>query len=157
MYRLQRFIAAGIHFLAPTRMTWLLLVTLACLLVREQYPFSNFPMYSGFGRNTYYVYLADGNGTPIPALTTMGVSTPTLKKMFADEMAKEREHFKLHPKKLTLEQKRDPGERLLARIKSSSAALARSAPKPEVLRLYEVTISLEGERFTKQTVLIAEK
>ena len=77
--------------------------------------------------------------------------------MFSHEMVRERERLKLRPKKLTLEQKRLPGERLLARIKSSTAALARPDPKPEVLRLYEVTITLEGGRLEKQTVLIAEQ
>ncbi len=63
---------------------WLL--TLICLVVEEQYPFSNFPMYSSFGDRTYYIYLADGAGQPLATKPTAGMTTPTLKKVFDGEL-----------------------------------------------------------------------
>ncbi len=141
-----------------TRFRWkpMLIFTTACLLIGEQYPFSNFPMYSSFGSSTYYLYLADGMGAPVASLETIGMSTPTLKKVFSTEMRKERERLQIRAGELTPEQKQLVGERLLARLKNSPAARQRGGPKPEILRLYEVNISVRGGRFEKQTELVAE-
>lgn len=156
MNRYQDWAAALRRFLS--RLWWkpLLLLTAASLLIQEQYPFSDFPMYSSFGPTTYYLYLADGAGAPIPALTTVGMSTTTLKKIFATEIRKERERLPARPKRLTPEQKQAVGERLLAKLKASPVAQRRGGKVPAVLRLYEVNISLAGGRFEKETALIAE-
>jgi hypothetical protein len=141
-----------------SRLWWkpLLVLTAASLLIQEQYPFSDFPMYSTFGPKTYYLYLADGAGVPIPVLTVLGMRTTTLKKVFATEIRKEREHFPARPKRLTPAQKQAVGERLLARLKASPAAKKRGRKVPNVLRLYEVNISLVEGHLDKQTELIAE-
>jgi hypothetical protein len=56
-------------------------MTLLCLVLRESYPFSNFPMYSSFSSQTYYLYLTDAKGQ---ALMTrkFGFSSSGLKKIF---------------------------------------------------------------------------
>ena len=40
-------------------------VTIVCLVVKENFPFTHYPMYSNFEDQTYYVWLADGEGEPI--------------------------------------------------------------------------------------------
>jgi hypothetical protein len=131
-------------------------ITVACLVIGEQYPFSDFPMYSSFGKSTYYLYVADENDQPLGSMPTLGMSTPTLKKVFSTEMRKEREALGSRSKKLTPEQKRVVGERLLARLRASRAAQSPDSPPPSAVRLYEVNISLENGRFQKERVLIAE-
>ncbi len=146
---LQRFLA---------RLWWkpMLVLTAGCLLVQEQYPFSHFPMYSSFGRTTYYLYLADGTGAPIATLPTIGLTTPTLKKVFSTGLRKERERLGVRSKQLSPEQKRQVGERFLAGLKESPAVRQRGMPLPPALRLYEVNISLVKGRFEKEAVMIAE-
>jgi hypothetical protein len=56
-------------------------VTVLCLVLRENYPFSHFPMYSSFSNETYFLYLMDAAGQPI-ATTRFGLSSSTLKKIF---------------------------------------------------------------------------
>ncbi len=62
-----------------TRCKCLLVMALLCLVLRENYPFSNFPMYSSFSSRTYYLYLTDAEGQ---ALRTreFGLSSSGLKK-----------------------------------------------------------------------------
>ena len=144
------------RFVSSTGCQPLLIITAACLLVQEQYPFSNFPMYSSFGPTTYYLYIADGTGAPIPTLATLGISTPKLKKVFSSEMRKARERLHPPPQQLTPEEKQAVGQQFLAKLKSSPAARARKRKVPAVLRLYEVNISLESGRFEKKTEMIAE-
>ena len=126
----------------------LLLFTAACLIIGEQYPFSNFPMYSSFGRDTYYVYLADPTGQPLPTIQTVGMTTAILKKIYDTELRRELKQLRTQRRRLSPEQKRPVGERVLRSIATDAAA--------PPLRLYEVNLTLEGGRFTKKTELIAE-
>jgi hypothetical protein len=72
---------SAVQWLRTTRCKWLLLVTVLCLILRENYPFSHFPMYSSFSNETYFLYLRDAEGQPI-ATTRLGLSSSTLKKIF---------------------------------------------------------------------------
>jgi|SRR5579862_4217504 len=56
-------------------------LTILCLIVGENYPFSNFPMYSSFAPNSSYIYLADVTGAPVPT-SRFGLNTMDLKKLF---------------------------------------------------------------------------
>ena len=65
----------------PTRWPALFGLTILCLIIRENYPFSNFPMYSSFAKSSYYIYLADAQGRPL-ATSRFGLTTPGVKKIF---------------------------------------------------------------------------
>ena len=51
------------------------------LVVGEQYPLSDYPMYSQFKGEEYYLYITDGSGDPIPC-KAFHTSAPKLKKRF---------------------------------------------------------------------------
>ena len=55
--------ASIVAWIRCTRYQCLLVMVLLCLVLRENYPFSNFPMYSSSGKHTYYLYL-DRRGWP---------------------------------------------------------------------------------------------
>ncbi len=151
-----RGIASGLaRFIAQTHCQPLLILTAACLIVGEQYPLSNFPMYSSFGSKTFYLYLADGAGQPIACASAVGISTATLKKVFVSEMKRDQTRLHLGSKTLNAEQKRLVGERVLERLRGSPAA-QKTAPAPGGLRLYQVDIALRDGRFEKRTEMIAE-
>ncbi len=75
-----------------TRCKWLLILTALCLVVGENYPFSNFPMYSSFAHRTYFLYLADTQGEAIRT-KELGLSSSTLKKIFDRGRRKELKRF----------------------------------------------------------------
>jgi len=74
-------LAVALERLKSTRFKCLLVTTLLCLGLRENYPFSNFPMFSSFNSRTYQVYLTDAQGNPV---STMDFDLPnsTLNKIF---------------------------------------------------------------------------
>lgn len=72
----------------------MLLVTAACLLIGERYPFSDFPMFGSFSGKSYYVYLADQNGKPVPALAFGGVPTNGIKKAYDAGLKKAKKAIK---------------------------------------------------------------
>lgn len=69
------------------RWTIFFTLTLLCLALGENYPFSNYPMYSDFTPRSYYIYLADAEGRPV-ATTRFGLTTPRLKKIFESHRRK---------------------------------------------------------------------
>lgn len=56
-------------------------MALLCLLLRENYPFSHFPMYSSFTDHTYFLHLTARDGTLLRT-RQFGLSSSTLKKIF---------------------------------------------------------------------------
>lgn len=64
-----------------SRCQCLLVMVFLCLLLHENYPFSNFPMYSSFSSQTYYLYLTNARGQALET-RELGLSSSTLKKIF---------------------------------------------------------------------------
>ena len=83
---------AALAWFRETRCKWLLVMTLLGLALRENYPFSNFPMYSSFASRTYYIYLADANGAAVRT-REFGLSSSTIKKIFDRYRRKEFERL----------------------------------------------------------------
>lgn len=75
-----------------TRCKWFVIMTVLCLGLRENYPFSNFPMYSSFSHHTYFLYLTDARGDTIKT-RQLGLSSSALKKIFDRARRRELEHF----------------------------------------------------------------
>ena len=156
MTRLKAFLITAVRSLARARCGLLIGLTVACLVIKEQYPFSNFPMYSSFTNRTYYVHLADGNDQPLPSIPTIGMSTPTLKKVYDGEVRRQTRQLQIRRQQLTPEQKQAIGGPILERLKNTANAHAPGQPIPDVLRLYQVDIELTDGRFEKRRTLIAE-
>ncbi len=55
------------------------------LLIKENFPFSHWPMYSNFARQTDYVYVVDANSKPVAAAAFFE-SAPRLRKQFQREL-----------------------------------------------------------------------
>ena len=72
---------AALAWVRRTRCGWLVVITLLSLVLRENYPFSHFPMFSGFSSKSYFIYLADAHGTPVQT-TRFRLSNSALKKIF---------------------------------------------------------------------------
>lgn len=146
---------SSLRFLQNWRCLPLLALTLLCLLLEERFPFSNFPMYSSFTSRTFYVYLADGEDNPLATVTSGGMHTSKLKKIYQTELRKEQQR-NARNRRLTPEEKRPAGKRVLTMLRKSPVMQAQGLEAPSVLRLYEVNISLSHGRFRKQSILIAE-
>ena len=132
----------------------MLTLTAACLVIGEQFPFSDFPMYSSFRRTTYYVYLADEAARPLPTIDTVGIMTPMLMKMYDIELRREIARLKSSRLLMSTEQKRPVGERILQRLKTMQEQ--NGGASVGALRLYEVNISVVESQLNKRTDLIAE-
>ena len=56
--------------------------TLASVVIREQYPISHFPMYSGFEDRTWFLYFKDADGEPLQAKRAFKNTVARCKKRY---------------------------------------------------------------------------
>lgn len=78
----------------PLRMLWLrlpfpamMVLVLALYLIREQFPFSNFPMYSNISNEADVVFVTDQNDQPLPMKALFKTGSASTKKTYKKELA----------------------------------------------------------------------
>ena len=140
-----------------------LLVTVVCLAVKEEFPFSHFPMYQSFSDYSFNVYIADRDGNPLPVQTITSHKTSKLKKIFNTEQKRVRKELEKEGVEIegyrfmTKEQRRPAGEHTLewlyANSKPSGIETLHSAAP---LRLYYIHLRVGDEGFEREHELIAE-
>ncbi len=100
------------------------------LAVKENYPFSHFPMYGDPNPERYYFWLATAEGEPLAVRNLTGKSSAQLGKMlrtYADRRLKEagvKRRDDLPP-----EQKQAVGEELVAFLRQEAAVLKKTMPE----------------------------
>jgi hypothetical protein len=77
----------------PLRRLWawipfpaMTLMVLALYLIREEFPFSNFPMYSNISEEADVTFVTDQNDKPLPMKDLFRTSSGTSKKMYKKEL-----------------------------------------------------------------------
>ena len=95
---------------------FILVVCASSFVVGEQYPITRFPMYDKFPDHTYYVYVADKDGNPIPVHKLTGINTSKLKKPYDKELNRVRKKLKKRKLHLTVEERRPTGEDTLRKL-----------------------------------------
>jgi hypothetical protein len=112
----------------------LLIVTQVC--DDDWYPFSDFPMYSGFAAEARYLVLQDANGQPITPLRRFtGESASRLAKRYYRELTTRAERTHTAP---TDALRADCAASVIQEIRKISRQ--RRHPLPARLRLVEITI-----------------
>ena len=124
----------------------------------EFYPFSNFPMYSSFEPETYYVYVTDLSGQPVAIAPRFGRSPSDVKKIYDRKLAalKPREKGK-RKLELSAPLKAEAAVETLRWIES--VVSVANQPKIQALhglRLHEVIISYRDGVISKTDVLVGE-
>ncbi|MEM8955800.1 MAG: hypothetical protein AAGD22_16720 [Verrucomicrobiota bacterium] len=128
-----------------------------CLLLRENFPFSHFPMYSSFSRNSYYVYVADANHEPIPIEEITSIRTSALKKAYQGKLEEVREGLEAQGVEIrgfqfmTPEQCRPAGEYTLRWLIENCKEHAR----PELYQYRPLNFHVVGLRYEDREIVSA--
>jgi len=148
----------------PHKIHWLFVLVLAVIIPwmtkdtphpGEWYPFSNFPMYSSFEKQAYYVYITDKGDKPIPNYPTFGTWPSHVKKIYDGEIKAIAKDLKKASKKLTPEERYPAGNAVLKQLRDNST-YPDEVKKYPGLRLYQVDITLKDGRIHKETTLVGE-
>ena len=136
------------------------IVIALCLVIREEFPFSDFPMYQSFSNYTYYVYVTGEDGEPLPLDTLTGVRAANLKKIYDSKIKELRSETKKRTgdwrgtAALTDEDRRPLGEKTLGWLRQNSkdpAALASFG----TLTFHHVGLTIEDGKIVRDDDAIA--
>ena len=148
----------------PHKIHWLFVLILALVipyLTREEehpgewYPFSNFPMYSNFEKQAYYVYVTDKDNNALPTYPIFGTWPSQIKKIYDGEIKKIAKDLNKASKKLTAEERFPAGVSVLQQLRDHSL-YPDEVKKHPVLLLQQVDITLKEGRIHKETTLVGE-
>lgn len=132
-------------------------LVIALFIIKEQFPFSNFPMYSNFDSEADVLFIADQTGNPVSMDRVFGKGSSTIKKAWKKEVSKLVNPRGRDSKQSTPEERAKAGAVVLgdwcARIKSANLPKGTSA-----MRLYRRTFELkDGKLGDAKPELLAEK
>ena len=124
------------------------------MILKENYPFSHFPMYSNPSTKPLsYFYLADGEGEPLRLLYHTGLTTSRLTKRVGNE---KRKYEKGDLKEEEIVAK--AGVDVLRFIRKMNAKRSKTRPLPEDIQLVQMRITLDGSEsgFTEERIYVAQ-
>jgi hypothetical protein len=150
----------------PFRFHWIVVILMAFVIPAltaktekpgEFYPFSNFPMYSRFAPDTYYVYVTDLNNVALPSGGLFGTSVSNVKKAYDRKLTNFKAEAGGKGKKadLPLEKKKEAADEVLH-------WLAKNAPDAEKvralggLRLHQVDVVFKNGKVSKSVTQVGE-
>ena len=115
--------------LSISKRLWPFLLVLALcgtsFFIGEQYPLTNFPMYKSFPDHTFYVYVGDKNGEPIPVKDLTGINTSKLKKPYNKEIDRVRKKLKKRKLELSPAERQEAGVTALRTLYNNAPAAGR--------------------------------
>lgn len=150
-------LAAARFWLLRTPLTTLALYCLISVYLGENFPFSNFPMYSNPSAERMYHTISgeDGIGLPVQALT--GVTSPKIGKIYRTKAEKYGKKHGVKASKLTTEQVAAVGRELLRDLRTKAEYLGRADQLPAKLQLNRIRITYKDGRIVETPDVIAKE
>jgi hypothetical protein len=133
----------------PFREVWLSVALL--LIIGENYPFSNFPMYSSLEEESVYFMVLNGSGEMLPYVTSFrSRSTYVPKALKAERRKLENEGLSSEAALV------QAAKNVLLSLVERAEPQRRSDLLQDGLRLIEVRISVENSRLKEEKTIVAE-
>ncbi len=112
-------------------------------------------MYSGISSKTFYVYVQDAEGKPLPMLALFGVRTARAKKIYLSHLAEITDARGAKSSQATAEEERAAGEHLLRFLLGNMLPGQRAELRTKRVKLAHVHLSYARRRFEKKERIIA--
>ena len=121
----------------------------------EWYPFSNFPMYSDFEKQAYYVFLTDLEDKPVSTGETFGIAPSDIKKAYDKRLKELAKKLNKPSKKLTPEERQPIAEDVLRELRDTSKHQDK-VYLHRGFRLHQVDITVEDKRIVERAMTVGE-
>lgn len=134
----------------------LILFTALNLLLKENFPFSHYPMYSKFENETRYIFITDENDNPIAIKKEFRINTEFLKKIYMNEARKVADSKGTKYWLLKADDLKPAGRVALSYLLNLPNK-AKVLKDISSLRLYHVFLTLENNKINEEKFLIDER
>ena len=134
-----------------TPLTTLALFVAVSLVLKENYPFSHFPMYSSPTAPRAYYMVTDSGGQPLPISTLTGVTPPKIGKMHWRK-SRERESAARKAGARQVGGDDEIGREICAMLREQAAR--RGQVLPQGIQLFRVEIQYHDGKITERRELL---
>jgi hypothetical protein len=135
----------------------MLVLVVALFIIKDQFPFSNFPMYSNFDSEADVVFIGDQNGKAISMDDVFRSGSSTAKKAYKKELGKITNPQKRDSKQATATERQQAGAIVLGDWYKNMRR-ERLPTGTTAVRLYRRTFELKDGKLGDSTPeLLAEK
>lgn len=145
----------ALAFLKISPLTALLIYTGLSLWAEENYPLSNYPMYSNPSAERPYYLIADGQGKPLPIQEKTGITCPKIGKIYRTKAEKMAKKLDIRAVDLKPEQMQEIGMEMFAQFRHEAEKLKQ--PMPEQLQLVKTYITYENGKVIETPNIIAQE
>jgi len=126
------------RLLLHTPLTVLAIFVTVSLIVKENFPFSHFPMYSSpTARRSYYM-ITDAEGRPLPITTLTGVTPPKIGKIHRKKSQERESMARKSGEQDSAGQEKAIGREICEMLRQQ--AIKRGQTLPQGMQLYRVEI-----------------
>jgi hypothetical protein len=147
-------IAAAAIWILDVRLKALILITLFNFTLKENFPFSNYPMYSRLSSKTYFILVTDDCDRRIPLKSRFGIAADFLKRLFKHEVEIVAADKGCPVRRLTVSDLEAPAQKTLKILLDHAGS---NCPNDiRMLRLYQVNLSIQSSSVKREKVLLAE-
>jgi hypothetical protein len=141
-----------------SRQTWVLVALaafcVASLLIKENYPFSNYPMYSDPDSYAHVYFLADAEEKPLPMYDLTFVTSPNLGKILRRRQQDRAKKLNISFKKLPEAENQVIGKDMVSYLRAQSKYLGTEAQMPPVLKIMRITLEFENGKVVERPEVI---
>ena len=125
------------------------------LLIKENYPFSNYPMYSNPTPERNFYMITDGDGKPLPLATLTGTTCPKIGKIFRKRCDERADELKRRRTDLPKDEIQAVGMSIFKELREK--AVGKKKELPPKLQLMRTDITFEGGKIVEMPHLIASE
>lgn len=133
-----------------------LVLTVAFLLIGEQFPFSYFPMYASFDPRTEYYFVADKSGNPLACVEVFGTSTANVKKMYRARLRALLSPRGAKETEATLIEREIIGREMLIYLRHLGKRSGRAVPEDKILLKRVVVERTDKGEIMKRETIVAQ-
>ena len=131
-------------------------IAIALQLIGEQFPFSPFPMYSGFSKETTVLYVTDAKDQPLPIKNYFRLSASKVKKAFNTELKNVCKKNGYDDGMATSEDYRAAGQYTLQFLKTQTRAGALAKIQKHGMKLQRISLLMDEKGFHQETEMVGE-
>ncbi len=143
------------RFITITPLTTLALYTIISLALGENFPFSNYPMYSNPSAERPYYMVTDGGGQALPIQTLTGVTCPKIGKIYRTKAEKLAKQLNIKASDLKKEHMQAISMEMFAYLRQEAAQ--KKQAMPQKLRLVKSYLSYEKGQVVETPNVVGEE
>ena len=135
----------------------LAIYTALSLIIRENFPFSNFPMYSNPSADRMYYTISGPDGIGLPVQTLTGITSPKIGKIYRKKTEEFANKTKIKPSAFTPEQVGGIGLEIISYLRNEARNLGNLEKMPPKLQINRIWISYEDGQIVERPSVIAQE